>query len=238
MGRVTDAAAWLRIAPRRARNITTRAAFHVAVRPKPRRDLIHLGTAYGGYSVPASLLDASSICYSGGVGEDTSFDVELIDRFGCTVFAFDPTPRAIKHAEAVARMNRHFRFLPVGLWSTDTEVKFYVPSNDEHVSHSITNLQRTSSYIVVPVRSLRSVMRELGHTRIDLFKLDIEGAEHEVLRAMLDDGIRPTILCLEFDQPVGVRRLQRSVRRLSAAGYQRVSTDGWNHTFVLSSGRE
>lgn len=42
-------------------------------------------------------------------------------------------------------------------------------------------------------------MKEFGHTKIDLLKLDIEGAEIVVLNHMLDQKIYPTYLCIEFD---------------------------------------
>ena len=48
--------------------------------------------------IPALML----IGHSGGVGEDASFDLGIIERFGCSVFAFDPTPRAIAFAEPIA----------------------------------------------------------------------------------------------------------------------------------------
>src|SRR5690606_25746429 len=53
-----------------------------------------LGTRYGGWYVPSDLLNAQSICYCIGAGEDISFDIELINRFDCHVYTFDPTPRA------------------------------------------------------------------------------------------------------------------------------------------------
>ena len=36
-------------------------------------------------------------------------------------------------------------------------------------------------YIDVNVKKLRSIMNELGHTRIDLLKMDIEGSECDVI---------------------------------------------------------
>ena len=41
-------------------------------------------------------LNERSIIYSFGVGTDISFDLQVIKRIGCMVFAFDPTPRSIE----------------------------------------------------------------------------------------------------------------------------------------------
>ena len=75
-------------------------------------------------------------------------------------------------------------------------------------------------------------MQELGHAGIDLLKLDIEGAEHEVVRSMLEREIRPTVVCIEIDQPVKPVAFWRTVRRIRRAGYALVAVDSWNLTFV------
>lgn len=191
-----------------------------------------IGSDHGGWFVPVDLIQADWICYAGGVGEDITFDLGVIRRFGCQVFAFDPTPRAITYAARCAGSAPEFHFMPVGLWSGDTTLRFFVPRDPAHVSHSVVNLQETDSYFEAPCRSLASLMKELGHDRIDLLKVDVEGAEHEVLRAMLADGIRPTVLCMEIDQPAPVSKIVTTLGRLRRAGYELVKVDAWNFTFL------
>ncbi|HET7830819.1 MAG TPA: FkbM family methyltransferase [Candidatus Limnocylindrales bacterium] len=191
-----------------------------------------IGSDYGGWIVPTALIDSDWVCYLAGVGEDITFDLALIERFRCAVFAFDPTPRAIAHVAATAADVPSFHFLPIGVWSEDTTLRFFAPRNPAHVSHSVVNLQRTSEFFEATVRSLPSVMAELGHARVDLLKLDIEGAEHEVVRSMVEAGIRPRVLCMEIDQPVRPIPFWRTVRRARRAGYRLVALDGWNLTFV------
>jgi len=57
----------------------------------------------------------------------------------------------------------------------------------------------TNNYDVVIVDTVKNVMNKLGHQHIDLFKLDIEGAEINVLEKMFSDNIFPKYLCVEFD---------------------------------------
>ena len=54
------------------------------------------GSGYGGWDVIIDSLSQNSVVYSFGVGEDASFDIDLIKEFGLKVFAFDPTPKSIK----------------------------------------------------------------------------------------------------------------------------------------------
>ena len=54
----------------------------------------HLGSIYGGWTVVPELINSRSIVYSFAVGDDKSFNLELIRSFGTTVHGFDPSPFA------------------------------------------------------------------------------------------------------------------------------------------------
>ena len=62
---------------------------------KTQKKVDHLGTYYGGYDIYDS--NSINIVLSCGLGEDASFDVELINKYNCKVIIVDPTPRAITH---------------------------------------------------------------------------------------------------------------------------------------------
>lgn len=194
--------------------------------------LVKLGSDYGGWIIPPSLLGKDSVCYCAGVGEDISFDLELIRRFGCEVYAFDPTPRSAAYVRRVAENESRYHFQPVGLWSEKAVMKFFAPKDPRHVSHSIMNLQGTSDFFEAACERLSDLMRSLGHTRLDLLKMDIEGAEWQVLETLIEDRVSVGILCVEFDQPAAFWRIMRMVKRLRSAGYSLVAVDGWNYAFV------
>jgi FkbM family methyltransferase len=196
-----------------------------------------IGSDYGGWTVPKDRLTAQSVCYCVGCGEDISFDLELIRRYSCAVFGFDPTPRAVEFVRRVTADIPAYRFAPVGIWDCDGTVKFFAPRDSRHVSHSITNLQSTDSYIEIPTRRLREVLRENGHTSLTLLKLDIEGAENTVLRTILEDAIPIDILLVEFDElgfPTAQRiaQIKESIRSLADRGYQLFNISRSNFTFV------
>src|SRR3546814_8494552 len=54
---------------------------------RPSVQLDKVGSDYGGWFLPLDLIRADWVCYAGGVGEDVTFDLGIIDRFGCQVFA-------------------------------------------------------------------------------------------------------------------------------------------------------
>lgn len=201
------------------------------LRPAECNDLIRLGTDYGGWWVPNSVLRPEWVGYCAGAGEDISFDIALHDR-GLKVVTLDPTPRAMAYVSATAPKSDRFVFVATGLWDEDTTLRFYAPRDPTHVSHSVVNLQGTEEYFTAAVKPLKTVMDELGDSSIDLLKLDIEGAEHRVIESFLKDGVQPRVFCVEFDQPSPVRDVLKSVSLLKRSGYKLVKIDFWNYTFV------
>lgn len=198
-----------------------------------RRCLRRLGSEYGGWHVPLDLLNTSSIVYSVGVGEDISFDLALIRERGCLVHAFDPTPRACEYVRRYPWLPEEFVFHPVGLWNKDGTAQFYAPRNPNHVSHSIGNIQETHRFFTATVRRLSSLMQELKHTRLDLLKMDIEGAECAVLEDMIQTGIRPSVVCVELDNPSMAARIL-ALASLRRAGYKMLHIEHRNITLALT----
>jgi FkbM family methyltransferase len=221
----------------RTRNAGVRAlveAWHVGRKRRVR--LERLGSDYGGWYTPIDHLSERSICYCVGVGEDITFDLALIERFGCEVYAFDPTPRSAEYVErTVADKNPRYHFSPIGVWSRDEKVRLYAPRDPQHVSHSALNLQETSDYFDADCRRLGTIMRELGHERIDLLKLNVEGAEYPILHDMVNDRIPVGTLCVELHQPVPVANLFSTLRQLEAAGFRLANIESRNYTFIHDS---
>jgi len=127
----------------------------------------------------------------------------------------------------------------VGLWDKKDILAFYTPKDENHVSHSLVNLQKTDHFIEVPVNRLQDILRQNGHSRLDLLKLDIEGAEYVVLQTILEDGIDIKVICVEYDEAFNPiddsykSRIKSSIDGLLANNYSLVCVQGiGNYTFV------
>lgn len=220
------------------------------------------GTDYGGWWIPKNIsLNENSIIYSGGAGEDISFDLKLQDKYNCWVVIIDPTKRAIKHYEEVKKFynNNNFKFtgniqkdyiqniknlnidfnkiifLDMGLYNKKDLLKFYKQDNSNYVSQSLEINMFGNNYDVVKVDTIKNIMNQLNHNNIDLLKLDIEGSECDVLDKMLDDNILPKYLCIEFDLLLKNKDFNKKTekigQRLQSFGYKILKNDNLNITF-------
>ncbi|WP_149830689.1 FkbM family methyltransferase [Streptomyces tailanensis] len=200
-------------------------------RVHPDGNLERLGSDYGGWWVPTDLIAEDSVVYAAGVGEDASFDLALIKRFGCEVWAIDPTPRALEYAGRITDSRWHF--LPFGLWKEDAVMHFHPPVDTAHVSHSVTEVRGSGPGFDAQCYSLASLTQKLGHQRVDLLKMDIEGAEGPVLDQLLMAEILPGAICVEFDAPESPWALRRRLSRLEKAGYVVRWIEARNYTLAL-----
>jgi FkbM family methyltransferase len=189
------------------------------------------------------------------------------------VALIDPTPRSIEHVENTLvkkennRLNEYndsglqsidsydmngidrssIQFFKKALWNDICKLDFFPPQDKNHVSHSIHNLQdveeTSNNKITVETITLSSVLKEMDVDHIELLKLDIEGAEIEVLEYMIKQNIRPTQICIEFDE-LGLnksnlwKRPRRIIRELKRVGYRCVWSNGkTDYLFILNKNR-
>jgi FkbM family methyltransferase len=198
------------------------------------------GSAHGGWDIAVERINKDSCVYSFGVGEDVSFDLDLIARFGFRVHAFDPTPKSIRWVKAQV-FPPQFTLHEYGLADFDGSIAFNPPENPDHVSHTILDRPSTCNRsITVPVRRLSTIMAELGHRRIDVLKMDIEGAEYGVIEDIARSHILPGQLLVEFHHRfpnVGVRKTKKAIKKLRGMGYRlfSVSDTGEELCFIHGS---
>ena len=154
--------------------------------------VIPLGTEYGKHYVCLELLNKDSIVYSFGIGEDISFDIEIINRIDCNVYGFDPTIKAAEYISKNAHPN--FHFYNFGLSTFDGNLKFQPPANPDHASYK----EDPAGSVTLPVKRITTITGELKHENIDMLKLDIEGSEYAVIENMFNENILPVQMSIEF----------------------------------------
>jgi len=209
----------------------------VWVRPTIRSNRMRLGAKDGEWCICPDGLHRGSIVYSFGVGKDISFDRALIDRFGVEIHAFDLTPISAKWIRRQPAESR-FHFHPYGIAAYDGVAEFGLP-----LSHGVSFTllpdvpsKRTASG---EVYRLATILQKLGHNRIDLLKLDIEGAEYEVIPQVIAAADRIEQLLIEFHHRLipggeGLQRTRVALGLLAENGFAlfNVSPRGLEYSFL------
>ena len=186
-----------------------------------------LGSENWGYRVTEDLLhsgdDRPPVAYAFGLGDDISFEKDVICRLNTTLYAFDAMPAVIqKYRDRVAGM----RMLEYALSDHDGKAMFYFPVNPAHISGALDTeynwheLSKTG--VEVEVRRLSSIMAELGHDHIDLLKMNVEGAEYYVVPDILKSGLSISEIALAVHgrfMKHGYRRDKRLLKQMNRAGY-------------------
>lgn len=184
------------------------------------------GNDYGGFYVCPEFITGDAVIYSFGIGEDISFDKMLIDSHGCRVFGFDPTPKSIDWVRSQGRdLSPNFQFFSYGIGEKTGPADFSLPMNTEHVSGSYVMQKNVNENrrIRVELKSFPDIAKELGHGRIDVLKMDIEGAEYSVIQSILESSVRIDQVLIEFHDRLmqdGTRKSIEAVDRLRRHGFE------------------
>lgn len=196
---------------------------------------------YGNYQaewcIAANTLNTDSIVYSIGVGTDISFDLTIIEKYKCRVFAFDPTPRSINWLKNQA-LPETFIFSPYGISNENGNIIFYPPADTGHVSFSIEPVfSDRQNGISLPVKRLNTIMEIHGHQKINLLKMDIEGSEYNVIKDILDSSINIEQILVEFHHRFDKEAIDKTrnvVQNLKKAGYKifYISPTGEEYSFI------
>lgn len=209
------------------------------VEPEIQAPIFTAGKRSGVWVVASEGLGPTTVVWSFGIGDNLAWDLAMVERFGCTVHAFDPTPRSqawLARQSLPARLRVH----ALGLGAVDGELDFAPPRRARGVNYRPLPGPLPGS-LRAPVRRLSTLARELGCERIDVLKLDIEGGEYDVLDDLLSHGPLPAQLLVEFHHGQHGLPLERTLAAIAALrgrGYRllHVSRRGLEFTFVRAQG--
>jgi FkbM family methyltransferase len=144
------------------------------------KNMVRVGTFGDGgkwVSDPQSLR-TGTVVYSFGAGTEISFDAEMAGLYGCEVHCFDPTPsleRNFAHCRPGQPVGKGtFSFHAVGLGP--------VSLDPEKADDLVLEDQKCK------VKRLSEIAAELGHSHVDILKIDIEGGEMAALTEIIMSG--------------------------------------------------
>jgi FkbM family methyltransferase len=163
------------------------------------------------------ILDCNSVVVDLGANEG-AFSHEIIKRFGCTVFAAEP----IKSVSARIAKHPRLTVLNCGIGKETGEATINV-FRDRCASLLPPQPNEVATGEKIEVVTFPRFLSLTGVFEVDLLKVDIEGAEVDVLDSLDDEtlrGIRQiTVEFHDFIYPSTARRVDSIRQRLRAAGF-------------------
>ena len=134
-------------------------------------------------------------------------------------------------------------FIDKALWNKNKKLKFFSPINEKNVSHSIINFQnnynRDSKYIYVNAITIKELVTQFFEKNQipEIIKLDIEGAENEVILDMMQNKIYPNQILCEFDElqngsARSFKRFRFTNRLLEKNGYRLFAREKFNFSYI------
>ena len=206
---------------------------------------LRLGTKYGGWWLDRTLVRADPLVVDCGLGRDISFDVAFLSRFGGTVIGIDANPESLAWCRDRCPPGMHL--LDRAFWTASGEtlrfhlprVKAQLPRGADGVSGSLLG---SHEYVAggrsrpVATIDLETVLADAGRVDCDVLKLDIEGAEYEVVPDLARRGLlaRCRQLLVEFHHGVTAHseaHTESVVAAVRAAGFQLAHLEGRNAIF-------
>jgi FkbM family methyltransferase len=185
-------------------------------------------------------LDPRSIVIDVGCAADPELAIFLVKRFGVRAFLVDPTR---KHAPALSRLAAascgRMTYVPLAVAGEDGTVMFTESLDNESGSiladHVNVLHDRTLSYPVESV-TLGSLFQRIDITQADYVKLDLEGAEYQLLQQIPTQDLDLfKQLFVEFHHHATpshtVENTRELVADLCSKGFRAFSIDDHNYLF-------
>ncbi len=148
------------------------------------------------------------------------------------VIAIEAEPSNYEALVFNLKLNQTNNVIPLNLAAWDKEAMLDLHIFQEHALHSLTPSARESAKsIKVKARPLDKVLQELGIEKVDWIKIDVEGAEVEVLQGMEKTISRNPELKLLVELHSG-ETTEKCLSLLKGKGYEVRQIDH-NHIFAL-----
>lgn len=153
---------------------------------------------------------------------------ELVELYGCEVHAFEPNPVFLEDLIGRFADDPRVHVNAVGLGRADATLAMQQLGLGSTV-HGRDDADVPT--VDVTIRDVAAVFAELGHERLDYVKINIEGAEYDLLERMIETGWldRSRYLLIQFHEwyPRAHLRRWRIRRRL-----RRTHDQVWNYPWI------
>lgn len=153
---------------------------------------------------------------------------EFVDLYDCTIHAFEPNPLFYGDLEQRFADNPKVSTYEVGLGGADAVLAM----EQRGLGSTVYGANDSSVDTVdVRIRDIATVLDELGYDRIDYLKINIEGAEYDLLDRLIESGwiTRTRYLLIQFHEWYADAHVRRwKIRRELRRTHEQI----WNYPWI------
>lgn len=181
-----------------------------------------------------------SIVIDAGCGYLADFSELMISNYQLTAYGFDPTQKHTLSLQELERKHKgKFKYIAKAITATGNKILFNESTQNE--SGSIINSHKNilkdniKSYEVESI-TLRDIPNKVNTKKIDYIKLDIEGAEYDVLNSCsMDDLCAFQQIFVEFHhnsvKQYNMKDTKKIIKKMKDNGFDSFSFDDLNYLF-------
>ena len=140
------------------------------------------------------------------------------------IIAFEPNPQLYEMAEMNIALNNwtNIDLMPYAIGSTNGDRRFHIPINGSTMAGSLLKRMNTFGFKLETIDVLSVRLSEIMNGPVDFLKMDIEGAELEVLEDIEDNLSSIQHIFCEFHQGGGVesKDLVTIMKLLDRSGFE------------------
>lgn len=210
------------------------------------RGYARLGTRYGGWWIDTRTIGPRPLLIDCGLGEDISFPQAFLKQFPAAhIIGVEPNPRSLAFCEKHRLPGMDI--VPRAFWTrADEQLTFYLPRPQDQLPKGADgvsgSLENSHEYVGggerldVLTTNLAALLKSTDRDECDVLKLDIEGAEYDVIEALVasNDVRRVKQLLIEFHHGAthhAMADTENAVRKLQQHGLKLVHVEGRNYIF-------
>lgn len=157
---------------------------------------------YEEYFHPLTAPREGDIILDGGVSEWVYMEQKMADMIGPGghIWSFEPDPVGLAAAAEKLKDCRNLTLLPFGLWKECCSMNFNSIGQGSHV---VDGRNEAANIVTCHMVSIDAMVKEYSLDKVDLIKLDVEGAEKEAIMGGLKTIARhrPRMLISVYHKP-------------------------------------
>lgn len=137
-----------------------------------------------------------------------------------TLLSYEPFPSNFEQLSENIKLSdlEDVKLINKGVGGSSRSEKLFINKNNIG-GHSLFELEaRSNEFVTIDIQGIAELINNLGSKRIHLIKMDCEGAEYEIIKA-LDAGLVSTIEIILFESTESVYDLNELLNHLRSIGF-------------------